>query len=166
MPNRPSCRSSTTHAQENLCASCNQPFRARSQSPRQAYCARTECQRERRRRWQQAKRLTDPDYKYNQRNAQRAWSRRHPTYWTDYRRSHPKYCELNRSQQRARHRSKGCTVFAKIITAQLSGGLPAGLYRLVPLRPRIAKKNLSEAEISWLSILVGVFPEPCKERIR
>lgn len=151
--------------ERNLCASCSKPFKARSQSPRQAYCAKVECQRERRRRWQRAKRLIDPDYKSNQRNAQRAWLGRHPNYWAEYRRTHPEYCELNRCRQRTRNRAKARTVLIKITAIHLSGALTPGLYRLTPIRNRIANSNSSGTDIRWVSALVGVLREHCKETI-
>jgi hypothetical protein len=147
----------------NRCASCNKPFRVRAQSPRQAYCKDIQCQRTRRRRWQQAKRLTDPDYKYNQRNAQRAWIKRNPNYWSEYRRTHPEYRERNKVQQLARGRSTTGALFAKIHSSQL-GTVSPGIYRMTPVRGRIAKMNLSGVEISWVSALIGLFRQNCKER--
>jgi hypothetical protein len=148
----------------NRCASCNKPFRARAQSPRQAYCKDVQCQRTRRRRWQQAKRLADPDYKYNQRNAQRAWAKRNPDYWSEYRRTHPEYRERNRVQQLARGRSATGALFAKIYSSQLGTALTPGIYRVTPARGEIAKMNLSGVEISWVSALIGLFRQRCKER--
>jgi hypothetical protein len=116
------------------CAACNRPFKTRSQCPRQAYCPRTECQRERRRRWQRAKRLTDPDYKYNQRNAQRAWARRNPNYWVQYRKSHPQYCKRNRQQQLVRNGSRNGHALLNLTSSHFAGALPAGTYRIVRLR--------------------------------
>ena len=154
----------STQGGESRCASCNQPFKARSQTPRQAYCASRTCQLERRRRWQRAKRLSDPDYQYNQRDAQSAWSKRNPNYWKEYRRTHPEYQERNRLQQLARSRVKAGTILVKVNSTQ-SDGLPAGLYRMTPLRGRIAKMNLSGIEITWVSASIGVLRKLCKERI-
>lgn len=150
----------------NRCAACNKLFKTRSQCPRQAYCARAECQRERRRRWQRAKRLSDPDYKYNQRNAQRAWTRRNPTYWRQYRKAHPQYCERNRQKQMARIGSRVDAVLINLASARFSGTVPAGVYRIVPLRGRVAKMDLSDAGISWINVSVGLLRVPCKERTR
>jgi hypothetical protein len=121
------------------------------------------CQRERRRRWQRAKRLTDPDYKTNQRTAQRAWSRRHPTYWAEYRRRHPDYCERNRSQQRTRRHTGTRTLYVKINAPQRAASLAAGVYRLIPVRGKFAKKNAWDAEIRWIPVLVGIGRKRCKE---
>lgn len=149
----------------NRCAACNKPYKTRSQCPRQAYCDSLACQRERRRRWQQAKRLTDSDYRDNQRNAQRAWAQRNPTYWREYRRTHPKYCERNRRQQRERSHAKTGAVFVSLRSAHFSGALPAGTYRITPLRGKIAKMNLSGIEVSWVNVSLGIFRQPCKERM-
>src|SRR5688572_12220726 len=148
----------------NRCASCNKPFRARAQSPRQAYCKDIQCQRTRRRRWQQAKRLTDPDYTSNQRSAQRAWIKRNPNYWREYRRTHPEYRERNRIQQLARARSTAGAFFVRISSSPRSTGLSPGIYRMTPVRGRVAKMNLSDARIRWVPTLIETFRQHCKER--
>ena len=56
------------------CKACRQPFRPRPQHPDQCFCPAAACQRERRRRWQAAKRQSDPDYRENQKHAQKAVS--------------------------------------------------------------------------------------------
>lgn len=71
------------------CACCGQPFQPRPQVPNQTYCSSAECQRARKLRWQQAKLRADPDYRDNQRDAQRAWFDRHPGYWRAYRAANP-----------------------------------------------------------------------------
>jgi len=67
------------------CRCCGHAFRPRAQSPQQRFCSASACQRERRRRWQQAKRASDPDYRDNQARAQRAWAASHRDYWAEYR---------------------------------------------------------------------------------
>lgn len=84
------------------CVACGQTFWLRPQVPEQCYCAEAACQRERRRRWQQAKRQNDPDYRDNQKRAHDAWCERHPDYWREYRRTHPQYAARNRIQQQRR----------------------------------------------------------------
>jgi hypothetical protein len=68
-----------------VCVSCGGEFRVRPQSPRQTFCSKPECQRERRRRWNREKLETDLDYRANQLEAQRAWHARNPGYWQIYR---------------------------------------------------------------------------------
>jgi hypothetical protein len=153
-------------ATETRCAACNRPFKTRSQCPRQAYCARAECQCERRRRWQRAKRLTDPDYRYNQRNAQRAWAGRNSAYWRKYRVTHPQYCERNRQQQFARSCSRKGIILLSLASTHFAGAVPSGMYRIVRLRGRVAKMDLSDTMISWINVSIGLLRQPCKERTR
>lgn len=68
-----------------VCISCGWSFSLRPQSPRQKYCSKAECQRERRRLWAKEKLRSDPDYRANQLAAQRAWHARNPDYWKAYR---------------------------------------------------------------------------------
>ncbi|HRE72339.1 MAG TPA: hypothetical protein PLC14_17695 [Accumulibacter sp.] len=72
------------------------------QNPDQCFCSADACQRERRRRWQAAKRQSDPDYRENQKRAQKGWAERHPDYWRAYREQHPEYVARNRARQRER----------------------------------------------------------------
>ena len=55
------------------CAGCGKHFHPRPQSPQQKFCSEAACQKERRRRWQAAKRQSDPDYRENQARAQAKW---------------------------------------------------------------------------------------------
>lgn len=147
------------------CAACDCSFVALPHIPRQAYCDAKPCQLARRRRWQQAKRLTDPDYVDNQRNAQKAWSRRNPDYWQEYRRAHPEYADRNRAQQRARGRPIPQPEIAKIDVSAAAPALRAGLYIIDPVASRkIAKRNLWTAEITWVSGLTRALAARCKER--
>ena len=121
------------------CSSCGQAFVPAPQVPRQMYCALPDCQRERRRLWQMAKRRSDPDYLANQARAQKAWSERNPGYWRTYRVTNPDYANGNRAQQRARNRKR------VIANMDLSPPpLPTGIYELRLLRadPGIAKKDV------------------------
>jgi len=63
------------------CACCGQPFEPRPQVPDQAFCSSPDCQRARKRQWQREKLKTDPDYRINQQDAQRAWTQRNQDYW-------------------------------------------------------------------------------------
>lgn len=121
------------------CSSCGRAFVPAPQVPRQTYCALPDCQRERRRLWQIAKRRSDPDYLANQARAQKAWSERNPGYWRAYRDTNPDYASGNRAQQRARNRKR---VIAKMDASPPS--LPSGIYelRLLQADIRIAKKDV------------------------
>lgn len=63
------------------CACCRREVRANPRSKDQRYCGRPECQKERKRKWQQVKIATDPDYRANQREAQKSWRERNSDYW-------------------------------------------------------------------------------------
>lgn len=63
------------------CACCGQPFEPRPQVPDQAFCSSPDCQRARKRQWQRHKLKSDPDYRINQKDAQRAWTERNQDYW-------------------------------------------------------------------------------------
>lgn len=153
--------------EKRLCVACRQLFRPRPQSPRQTYCRSRACQRERRRRWQEAKLRTDPDYRENQQNAQGAWCERNPDYWREYRRMHPDYRERNKAQQRARRHAEAIVGVAKMDASKPSGSLKPGLYRIVPTPGKgVAKMDAWTAEITWISGLSGPPCARCKERTR
>ena len=116
------------------CAGCEKHFRARPQSPNQRFCSDPNCQKERRRRWQAAKRQKDPDYRENQSRAQAAWARANLTYWSDYRQRHPDYEKRNRERQRERDaRRRVTSVLAKSDAWAPETGVPSGVYRISPV---------------------------------
>jgi len=91
---------------QRKCKACGGHFSPRPQNPDQQFCSKPECQRERKRRWQQHKRATDADYRDNQARARRRWAQTHPDYWRQYRRNHPEYAARNRILQRERDRRR------------------------------------------------------------
>ena len=154
------------------CVGCGQAFRPRSQVPQQRYCGTSACQRERRRRWQQAKRASDADYRENQARAQRAWAQSHREYWREYRRTHPQYSESNRAAARQRPRNRrrdatspGSAGFAKMDASMPDSPVPSGVYRLVPAAPaEFAKMDAWVVEITLVSMPYGQAGKVCKER--
>lgn len=151
------------------CACCGEAFRPRAQVPDQIYCSATACQRARRRRWQQAKRQSDADYRENQARAQRAWVRGHPDYWREYRRTHPQYSESNRSaaRQRQRERRRRAAQFAKMDASRALSQVPSGTYRLVPAgAAEFAKMDAWVVEMTLISSPYGEEAEVCKETTR
>jgi hypothetical protein len=134
------------------CASCGVVFRPRQQCPEQSFCAEAACQRERKRRWQQAKRASDPDYRLNQANAQRTWGARHPDYWRAYRLGHPEYCERNRVRRRERYREESTRRVAKMDVLTPESVVPSGTYQLSPVTSGdVAKMDAWTVEITLLS---------------
>jgi len=148
------------------CAACGELFCPRSQVPNQMYCSGSACQRERRRRWQQAKRQNDADYRENQARAHRAWAQRHRDYWRGYRQTHPQYCERNRLAARRRQReTRGAAQFAKMDASRAFSPIPSGTYRLVPARAaEFAKMDAWIVEMTLISRPYGDVAEVCKER--
>lgn len=138
--------------QSRQCAGCGQAFQPRPQVPQQCYCAQAPCQRERRRRWQQAKRQSDSDYRDNDARGQRAWREAHPDYWREYRRGHPQYTERNRVQQHARNARRGVRVIANEDVSTRDFALASGTYRLIPASEgMIANGDAWTVEIAVLS---------------
>lgn len=136
------------------CAHCGELFQSRPQVPEQTYCASKECQRARKRQWQQVKLQSDAAYRANQRDAQRAWQERHPDYWRDYRESHPAYAERNRDRQRAKPSRQPPSPIAKMdVSSPLDG-----IYQL-----RIVAEHSLAHQVSWIVELVPVCAQcPCK----
>lgn len=134
------------------CVACGEVFRPRSQVPQQCYCAARACQRERRRRWQQAKRKSDSAYKDNQSRAQVAWRERNPDYWREYRRTHPQYSERNRTQQRERNDRQRQRLIAKMAVSTPVCPIPSGTYQIRQAPPTgIAKMDAWTVQITLLS---------------
>ena len=147
------------------CACCGRVFRPRPQVPQQSYCPAPACQRERRRRWQQARRRHDPDYRDNQARAQRAWRERNPDYWREYRDTHPQYRDRNRAQQRLRNLRRGERLIAKMDAPNRVVPVLSGICRISQAPPTgIAKMDAWTVEITLLSDPSGQVVKRCKER--
>jgi hypothetical protein len=138
--------------QSRRCAACGQLFRPRRQIPEQRYCTKAACQRERRRRWQQAKRASDADYRDNEKRAERTWRKRHPDYWREYRRTHPQYTERNRTQQQRRDRTRRERRLANVDASTRALPIASGTYRLSPVAPsHLANMDACTVEITLVS---------------
>lgn len=135
------------------CAGCGESFHPRAQTPKQTYCASAACQRERRRRWQKARRRADPDYRENQARAQAAWAAQHRDYWREYRRAHPAYSDHNRLLQKTRDARRAERVLAKMDVWTREPSVPSGLYRLSPAtRDDLAKSDAWMVRITAVSM--------------
>ena len=127
--------------EQRRCAGCHKLFHPRPQSPGQTFCSAAECQRERKRRWQKARRAADPDYRDNDVQASRQWRSRHPGYWREYRREHPRYVIGNRQRQRERDRAvrddpipaAPKSDLANEDASILAPPLETGTYRMIPV---------------------------------
>ncbi len=155
------------------CAACGDLFTARRNVPRQRYCSKGECQRARRRSWQQEKRRQDPDYRANQAAAQRHWCEANPDYWRDYRRRHPEYAARNREQQRERNRRRReaasdppSEAVAKMDAYESQSPVQSGTYQLVPVPAEsgeVAKMDAYLVRIEVISSTCGQTDDDCKE---
>jgi hypothetical protein len=137
--------------QKRPCRACRKKFEPNAQSPEQEFCGDEHCQQERRRRWQKKKRRRDPDYRDNDRRAQRTWAERHREYWPEYRRKHPEYTERNRLAQRERdrrRRGKACSRAGSVLANEdvSTSFLPlkSGTYELKPVIPAGSRVLVNE----------------------
>lgn len=138
------------------CAGCKKHFHPRPQSPKQRFCSEENCQKERRRHWQAAKRRNDPDYRENQVKAQVKWAAANPSYWSDYRQRHPDYVKRNRERQRERDAGRRVTsVLAKSDAWAPETGVPSGIYRISP----VTGDDLAKSD-AWMVRITGV-SRPC-----
>lgn len=135
------------------CRACGRPFIPRPQTPHQTYCSHPECQRERRRRWQQQKRRDDADYRDNDSRASKDWAAAHSDYWKRYRDDNPVYVERNRNLQQKRNRKLRGQRIANEDVFPPPSSPPSGRYRLVPLSADgIANGDVWIVEIAVLSL--------------
>ncbi|HUW98893.1 MAG TPA: hypothetical protein VMV40_08665 [Acidiferrobacter sp.] len=132
------------------CAACRRSFRVRPQVRAQRYCSAPACQCVRRKRWQSAKRRTDPDYRENQARAQEAWRDGHPDYWRTYRKTHDAYTRDNRDKQARRDQSRR---LAKMDVSTANIPVVSGRYRLSPATDNdLAKSDACTVELTVLSM--------------
>ena len=145
------------------CAVCGEQFAPRAQVPKQSTCAAVECQRERKRRWQQAKLQSDPAYRENQSQANKAWAKKHPQYCRDYRAANPEYVERNRAQQRIRNSRRRKADIAKMDASAPQMSLTTGIYRLtVVTQDDIANKDAWIVEIAVIVAPQRIVVSDCK----
>jgi hypothetical protein len=147
---------------ERICKSCDKLFPPHPKVPRQKYCRKIKCQKKRRRRWQQHKRVSDKSYKENQAAAQEAWSKRNPDYWKQYREDHPEYTKKNRERQKQRNEKRKNqskipapmkSKIAKMDELIEESSLISGYYLLIPADSlQIAKMNYLFVKIEIISI--------------
>ena len=146
--------------QQRRCAACHKHFHPRPQCPEQTFCSAAACQRERKRRWQKAKRARDADYRDNDVQANGHWRSQHPDYWREYRRNHPEYVVRNRQRQRERDRARQRNRVPVAPTRDLANEdasgraypLETGTYRLIPVTgSQLANEDACLVKISLVS---------------
>ena len=115
------------------CNACGCTFTPRPQNPNQKYCTNSECQRERRRRWQQKARQGDSDYRENDIRSSKTWAAENPEYWKRYRDENPAYVERNRNLQQQRNQKQRTTVIANEDVSHALTTPPSGRYRMAQI---------------------------------
>ena len=139
------------------CACCK---RLRPRNPRvkvQYYCGETLCQQARKNKWQREREQSDPVYRVNKKESQRAWRNRNPTYWKQYRKQHPEYCERNRRLQLQRDRRKtndkvpSDIHLAKMDTLTEYMNDDTNTYFLYPANEHLVKKDALTVKITPIS---------------
>ena len=110
-----------------------QAFRPRSQVPEQSYCSAAACQRERRRRWQRAKRRAMPIIARTRHGHSVRGRKAIATTGATYRRTHPQYCESNRDAGRQRQRESAAAAVVGDVCkdGRVKAGFRAFLQELI-----------------------------------
>src|SRR5207245_2045507 len=75
-------------------------------SPIQAVCSESDCQRRRRSDGHSRKIASDPEYRQVCQDSSRKWRTRNPEYWRQRRESNPGIVERNRQQQHMRDQKR------------------------------------------------------------
>jgi hypothetical protein len=150
---------------EGRCVCCGGQIKRNPRVKIQRYCSRPECQKARRKVWQQQKLEKDEDYRRNQADAQRRWRECHRDYWRQYRESRPEYVHRNRELQRERNRRRrkvpdqsagGCKEIAKMDAFGGAMSFASGLYRLTPVDPPgIAKMDALTVRLALICPVAG-----------
>ncbi len=129
------------------CAHCGDPFEPNPRVKNQEYCGKKECQRERKRVWQQEKMKSDPDYKANQQDCQKRWRDKNPDYWRKYRSQHPEYVERNRLLQKERDKKRRILNLANMDSLERDPFVKPGAYYLVPAEANLANMDASAQKV-------------------
>ena len=144
------------------CINCSQSF-APLRNLKQQYCSQGICQNARKRDWRKQKHADDPDYRLNQRGAERRWQQRNPEYWKQYRTNHPDYAHRNREQQRLRQRQRrlkeaidrqkeDASQFANSDAFLNQQAVKSGTYRMIPVtHPAFANSDALLVTINVLT---------------
>ena len=101
------------------CKCCRRILPANPRCKNQEYCGTPACQRERKRRWQAQKMISDPEYRRNQQEAYNYWSERNPDYW---------------QQRREEKRRQAALPGKKIQANKLNGPVKMDTFRPDPLQ--------------------------------
>ena len=132
-----------------ICSCCHRKMPANPRIKEQRFCGDVVCQRERKRRWQQAKMATDPDYRANQQDAYRAWCEQNPEYWRQRRQSKEKALPHSPPAQPDPHPE----VLVKMDALEVISPVFSGEYLLTPIHPLVRKMDALMVKIVPISAL-------------
>ncbi len=142
------------------CVNCNGLFTPAPQVPKQTYCSKPNCQKERRKQWQKNRLQSDPDYRANQSRAQKAWTEKNPNYWRELRQTGLDYGNSDPAEQDfLKQGSLKPSIKMDPLNApqNLQKALFDGVFRLKVLaQPRIVNMDVWIVELS--SIHAGYSP--------
>ena len=131
-------------SQKIRCANpnCRRPFVPDPRVKDHRYCGRKECRRLRKRRWQNEKMKTDPDYRKNQQESHQCWMEQNRDYYQRYRAKNPEYVKRNRLLQQLRdQKRRNRRSLAKMDTSNLLYPVIPGYYHLIPAKGDLAKMD-------------------------
>ena len=151
---------------ENRCQHCG-GYLVKYRNPKQRYCSKAACQRQRKNLWRRNKLSTDSDYRSNQNAANRKWRHSHKNYWQQYRTKHPDYVLRNREKQRIRDQKSKDLHLAKSDASTSKNIVKLGAYHLIPIiKSHLAKSDALIVKIALItsdSVNVAVSGQSCKE---
>lgn len=139
------------------CKHCKCFFNPCPKVVRHEYCNKEQCQKARKRSWQEKEMDENPVYRKDQRDAQKLWRENNPDYWRKYRERNRRYADCNREKQKGRNegnRDPACrqSVIAKMDAIKKEERVISGIYRLIPIATDpIAKMDGIIVEISDIS---------------
>ena len=151
------------------CQHCQCPLPTSRRNPNQRFCSKKDCQKARKSQWQRDKMRNDPDYRLNQKQANKDWQKRNPGYWRQYRQRHPEYAQRNRDMTRQRvtmqrQLSSALGLFAKMDAFKDQTQRLSGYYGLIPFGEMFAKMDAKLVKINLFQDDPGQPVPVCKER--
>ncbi len=142
-----------------VCDHCGKRFIGNPRSKNQTHCGSGECQRARKRKWEQRKIREDENYRKNKKESQKSWAKKNPDYWKKYRKKNPDKTRRNRILQKARNRrlaerkkksdaKTDTRKIAKTDALKADGLSYSDVYWLVPI---IAKSDAFQVQLVDMS---------------
>ena len=130
------------------CINCGKILDTPFRNPNQTYCNSSVCQRVRKRIWQKQKIASDPDYKANQRDAQKVWRNANPDYTKKNR-----IRQADRNQKRRIHlQNQAANLIAKMDAFKSNNDMNTGVYQLIPITDgKIAKMDAMVVQLTVMT---------------